>query len=249
MEKKTLIALVIPLFNEANRWDDEYWQRLKQGPVKLCFVNDGSIDNTLLLAKSLAGVQVLNLPKNVGKAEAVRLGMKEALNCEPDLQVIGFLDADGAFDVNEVIDFSSNATKFLNANFDALWSSRVKLSGRKIVRNVFRHQLGRLVSTFLATSSPDLPYDSQSGLKFYKVDDGLKRSLNYESKTRWFFELEHFSNYRAVNNLTLRVWEQPVETWKDVRGSKLYHIKSIFIVREIFLIWYSLRRSYKQVNS
>ena len=249
MDTKTLIVLVIPLFNEANRWDDKYWHTLNHGPVKLYFVNDGSIDNTSQLANSLAGVKVLDLLKNVGKAEAVRLGMKEALNCEPDLQLIGFMDADGAFDVSEVLGFSTNANKFLNGNFDALWSSRVKLSGRKVVRNVYRHQLGRLVSTLLATSSPDLPYDSQSGLKIYKVDAGLRRSLNYKSKTRWFFELEHFSNYREVNNVTLRVWEQPVEKWKDVRGSKLYHIKSIFIVREIFIVWYALRRTYKQVNS
>ena len=246
---KTLIALVVPLFNEANRWDYQYWQTLKQGPIKLYFVNDGSIDNTSQLANSLSDVQVLNLPENVGKAEAVRLGMKEALRCEPGLQLIGFMDADGAFDVNEVMDFSTNADKFLNANFDALWSSRVKLSGRKIIRNMYRHQLGRLVSTLLATSSPDLPYESQSGLKIYKVNDGLIRSLNYKSKTRWFFELEHFSNYREVNNVTLRVWEQPVETWKDVKGSKLYHIKSIFIVREIFIVWYALRKTYKLVNS
>jgi dolichyl-phosphate beta-glucosyltransferase len=243
MSGETSIAMIIPVYNEANRWNGAYWQTLLDKNITLYFVNDGSIDNTADLVGSLPGTVVLNLPNNVGKAEAVRMGMKEALRDGSHLQLIGFLDADGAFDVREVITILGQATRLLSSDFDALWSSRVKLAGRNIVRNVHRHQLGRLVSTFLATSFRGMPYDSQSGLKLYKVNDPLRKSLDYNSKTRWFFELEHFSNYQKVNSESLRIWEHPVETWRDVKGSKLYQFRSIFIVGEVLLIWYLLRKT------
>ena len=249
MFEKTSVAIIIPVYNEANRWNDAYWQTLMKENVTLYFVNDGSIDNTASLAGSLPGSVILNLPNNVGKSEAVRMGMKEALRDGSHLQLIGFLDADGAFDVREVITILAQASRLLSSEFDALWSSRVKLAGRNIVRNVHRHQLGRLVSTFLATSFRGMPYDSQSGLKFYKVNDSLRKSLDYKSKTRWFFELEHFSNYQKVNGELLRIWEHPVETWRDVKGSKLYHFRSILIVGEVLLIWSLLRKTNKINNS
>jgi glycosyltransferase involved in cell wall biosynthesis len=249
MPSKKSIALVVPLFNEGKRWDEEYWQILAKASIVLYFVNDGSTDNTGELAKSLSGSTVLSLPNNIGKAEAVRIGMRRAMDENPHLQIVGFLDADGAFDVNEVIDFSTQATALLKNKFDALWSSRVKLAGRDIARNLHRHLLGRLVSSILATSSQELPYDSQSGLKFYSANDSMRKSLEYTSKTRWFFELEHFSAYQEFNHKTLRIWEQPVVTWRDIKGSKLYHLKSIFILREILLIWIMLRKTKHLVNS
>jgi glycosyltransferase involved in cell wall biosynthesis len=64
----------------------------------LCFVNDGSKDNTLAVLQELSKgnedrISVYNCEKNGGKAEAVRLGMWHLAKGSP-FNCIGFLDAD-----------------------------------------------------------------------------------------------------------------------------------------------------------
>ena len=73
-------TLVIPCYNEEHRLPVErYVAFAKQRPdVRLLFVNDGSRDNTsgllhgMVRGAGLGNVGVLDLEKNVGKAEAVR---------------------------------------------------------------------------------------------------------------------------------------------------------------------------------
>lgn len=74
------IGLVIPMFNEANRWNQGYWEKVVSiKNVSVLFVNDGSSDLTAQILsgfiKNHEGVKQLNLLTNKGKSEAVRLGM------------------------------------------------------------------------------------------------------------------------------------------------------------------------------
>jgi len=235
-------AIIVPVFNEILRWNSLYWSQLQEAGIQIFFIDDASEDGTLNLIESLPGAIVLTLPKNVGKAEAVRIGMYEASSPRYNFDCIGFLDADCAFNSSEVQEIIGNASTLFSLGYESIWSSRVKLLGRNIERSPIRHLIGRVISSIFARSYSQFPYDSQCGFKIYSFSESLHESLNYKSKTRWFFELEHLSNFYIRTGRTLTVWEQPISHWKDVPGSKLYSVKTIHILRELLFIYKSLRQ-------
>ena len=75
-------TIIIPCFNEGQRLPVEIFQEFlrEQHLVQFVFVDDGSTDNTYKILESLRNsfpkdTDILKLPNNSGKAEAVRLGM------------------------------------------------------------------------------------------------------------------------------------------------------------------------------
>ena len=77
----TQTIIVVPCFNEELRLPVESFRRCvaDHPDVRFLMVNDGSRDNTLALLEWLRSVEpdhflILDLPQNVGKAEAVRQG-------------------------------------------------------------------------------------------------------------------------------------------------------------------------------
>ena len=74
-------VVVIPCFNEEHRIDERaFLDLVEKGEVRLLFVDDGSTDGTRALLERLSrqsdGISVLELPRNEGKAEAVRRGLQ-----------------------------------------------------------------------------------------------------------------------------------------------------------------------------
>lgn len=234
-------ALIVPVYNESSRWNDNYWRLIQSAGISLFFVNDGSSDNTSQILAALEGSVILNLPKNLGKSEAVRIGMLHAANSGAGFNCIGFLDADGAFDTSEVISIADRACHYFDLGFMAVWTSRVKLSGRQIERAALRHIIGRIISSLLTSAYKPFPYDSQCGFKLYKCDQNLIDSLDFKSKTRWFFELEHFVNYFSSTKRILNIWEEPLHSWSEIPGSKIYSLGSFRILRELMVIYSKLR--------
>ena len=232
---------MVPFFNEASRWNPEYWDRLNHKNIFLYFVDDGSTDSTVDLLTTVSHAHLVTLEKNKGKAEAVRFGIYTALNSGRNFDVVGFLDADGAFETSEVIGITEDAPSIFAKGFHAIWTSRVKLSGHSIYRTKLRHLIGRIIGAFLATSLNDFPYDSQCGFKLYLVGDKMKESFLYQSQTRWFFELEHLANYGEQNQKLLKIWEVPLMSWVDIKGSKIYSAQSVVIFREILFVYQRLR--------
>lgn len=166
------IAVLVPCFNEASRWQTEYWSELtSDADVTWVFVNDGSTDSTAQLldeiCKSKSHCSVLHLQRNLGKALAVRTGFLH-LFAMRRFDVVAFMDADGAFAREEFARLLRCAEEKLQlGEWDSVWTSRVALVGRDIQRSLLRHYLGRLVATFVSIGTDSLPYDTQSGLKFF----------------------------------------------------------------------------------
>ena len=74
-------AIIIPCYNEANRLDRQaFIDFIQDHPdYLLCFVNDGSSDDTISVLYEIKDAQddqihVLDMPRNSGKAAAVRAG-------------------------------------------------------------------------------------------------------------------------------------------------------------------------------
>jgi glycosyltransferase involved in cell wall biosynthesis len=253
------IAIVVPAFNESERWQPDYWvgldyqirQRLPTS-VKLSwvFVDDGSHDNTVIKLLATAkhlGATVLEQGNNRGKAEAVRCGMIYAMN-KFGADGVGFIDADGAFDLVDVARVTECFLDVAERGFDAMWSSRVALAGRNISRSASRHYLARIVSTFLAFSSSAFPYDSQSGLKFFVADESFTALLTQPFETRWLFEVELLARHVVLWKKELKIWEEPLNSWNDIAGSKITSYELLRIGRELITAQYLLRRSEKAMR-
>jgi glycosyltransferase involved in cell wall biosynthesis len=217
------VSLVVPCFNEAARLPAAELAVLTSNPdVGVVLVDDGSTDGTreLLtrLERELPAVSVLALSANCGKAEAVRRGLLQALSGQP--KVIGFVDADFATPASEVL----RLTEIIRSP-DApavVIGSRVLLSGRTVVRRPLRHILGRVVATYLSLTYALQIYDTQCGAKLFRVDDRLREALASPFTTRWLFDVELLLRVRDLERgEPASVREEPLETWRDVPGSRL----------------------------
>ncbi len=83
------VAIIIPAYNEEKTIKDVINAAKQVKKIsKIIVVSDGSTDNTVQVALE-TGVEVIALPKNVGKGGALSTGVK---NCSDDVLV--FLDAD-----------------------------------------------------------------------------------------------------------------------------------------------------------
>jgi glycosyltransferase involved in cell wall biosynthesis len=240
-------VIIVPLFNESTRWNSKYWDKFKKPNLTLIFIDDGSTDNTWKIISDYAPKYSYRLDRNIGKAQALQAGFDIALNLDLCPNYIGFLDADRAFDPGELIDLISDSVDIFRDGFDSVWAARVNLLGRNINRKRLRHLIGRVINSFLSISYKGFPYDSQCGFKMYKVDNCFRKSLEMKIRTRWFFEVEHLANYSIKNNKKMRIWEQPLESWHDTAGSKLYRVRSLLIVIEIMRIFYFLKSANKMV--
>lgn len=236
------MTLVVPCYNEAQRWDSAYWSDLTSiEGVDWLFVDDGSSDSTGDLLEGLRRqvssprVEIMHLGYNQGKAEAVRRGLWEAIHTL-GARHVGFVDADGAFAVSEIRRMHEvAAARLKDDSFDAVWSARVALSGHAIERSLARHYLGRLVATFVSVGR-QWPYDTQSGLKLFITNEKLTRCLSRPFATRWLFEIELLQRWQALSALPMRIWEEPLHSWKEIPGSKITGREVVRISSELLII-------------
>ena len=234
------VGIVVPCFNEADRWQPQYWQRMvDQSQATFLFVDDGSGDRTPELLAQLvdsSSAESLRLSRNQGKAEAVRQGMNRLLERD-NLSGVGFLDSDGAFAQDDVVSlvevFSQKVAK---GESDSVWSSRVALAGRDIRRSDVRHYVGRVIATYLSFSEESFPYDTQSGYKLFADTEALRRCLASPFATRWLFEVELLARWRRTTGSPMRIWEEPLDYWHDVPGSKITRSELFRVVRELWVV-------------
>lgn len=217
-----VVGLVVPCYNEENRWDPIYWTSLfaVEG-LHWLLVDDGSTDDTRALLTSFRqdNVEVLGLDRNAGKGEAVRRGLQEASRGPKDW--IGFMDADGAFTIEEVSRFAALMAK-TGPETQAIWSSRVRMRGRHIQRSTTRHAVGRTIATTLSLRYRDLPYDSQAGMKFFRNTEQIDNALSWPFQTRWLFDVELYARLeKQFGAGTGWLWEEPLDSWSHVEGSKV----------------------------
>ena len=223
-------TIVIPCYNEADRLPLASFESFfAQGKdFFFLFVNDGSKDDTLnVLIKLKAAypdfVDVLDQPRNMGKAEAVRAGMLQAID-QHQSRFVGFWDADLATPLEELQRFEDLLDTLPGT--DVVLGSRVRLLGRSVERKAVRHYSGRIFAT-LASMTLDLPiYDTQCGAKLFRVTPELRQMVATPFHSRWTFDVELLARFLTAHSSEERsgagrIYEQPLLKWTDVGGSKL----------------------------
>ncbi len=220
------IMVVLPCYNEAARLDPARISAAMAhaGNLHLLLVDDGSRDRTLEVLRGLAEkwagrVEVLPLPANVGKAEAVRQGVLRALG--RGFARVGYFDADLATPL-EAAEALSQAMDEEGA--DVVLGSRVKLLGRDIERSAVRHYVGRVCATCVSVVLRLPVYDTQCGAKLFRATGPVRRAFATPFETRWIFDVEILARLlRSMGRdaVLAKVIELPLRSWRDVPGSKI----------------------------
>ena len=217
-------CIIIPCYNEANRLNIQAYKTFQEqnNTFDLLFVNDGSTDKTLSvlnnLISQLPNTSILNLEKNSGKAEAIRLAV---LQLSKNYKYAGYLDADLSTSLSEISRLLSIA-KTENKAF--VLGSRVKVLGASIKRKFYRHFFGRLVATFIDAFILKLEiYDTQCGAKI--IDKTLANAIFKDSfKTKWLFDVELLARTKNLNGkdyCKTNILEVPLNRWHDTEDTRI----------------------------
>ena len=215
------VCLVVPCYRESERLDPDAVAALADGTVTVLLVDDGSPDATPTVLNELAGahdhVEVLALPHNVGKGEAVRRGLLHCLG-RSSPQWVGYVDADFATPVDEIARLASLA--LADPGIDVLLASRVAMLGRTVERSPFRHYTGRVFATGASLVLGKAVYDTQCGTKFFRVGPALHSALTDPFRSRWAFDVELLGRLAIDGVPPERFREEPLRRWSDASGSK-----------------------------
>lgn len=223
------LFLVVPCYNEAMRLDRAaFLHALQTMPwLDLCFVDDGSTDKTGDMLRALKAdqpdrVTIVSLPRNVGKAEAVRQGLLVALDTTG---WCGFWDADLAAPLCELPEL--RAIGLSSPHVEWVWGIRLRALGRRVERQLSRHYLGRVFATVASATLGLHSYDTQCGAKVFRVSPLLHEVIAEPFVSTWIFDIELLARADALlgrhpeTGVDSAVFEQPLRVWRHQRGSKV----------------------------
>ena len=177
----------------------------------------------------------INMPTNVGKAEAVRIGMLQALGTHA--QYVGYWDADLATPLDEVLNFLDIFVK--KPEIDLVTGARVQLLGRDIQRSKIRHYVGRVFATATSMLLEVPVYDTQCGAKLFKTSKDLMQIFSTPFCSRWIFDVEILVR---MGSHIHQVYELPLQSWHDVEQSKVKFFDFIKAIYELVLIYQQKKR-------
>ncbi len=224
--QKRSVGVVIPCYNEEDRLlESQFLSFIDENPgYYLCFVNDGSSDNTLEVLRKLSVgreefVKVYDCEKNGGKAEAVRQGMLY-LSQNKKLDYIGFLDADLSTDFQDLDDLVSTIE---TSNFKIVSGSRIQRMGADISKDSARALISFMINYLIRKILSMNFKDTQCGAKVFHRDV-VAFLFEHKFITRWLFDVELFMRMRkrfTLEKAKMMICEQPLKRWVHVDGSKL----------------------------
>jgi hypothetical protein len=211
------LSIVVPAFNEAPRLAERAG-RLNDAALdgiidprttQLIVVDDGSTDDTALVAELLLGpifprLRVLRLLTNSGKGAAVRAGAAAA-----DAPVVAFMDADMSVDPAQI-------PRLLAAmeGADVVIGSRSLADSTVDTKNGHRVIMGRTFN-FLVNAMTNVGFkDTQCGFKAFRTP--VARILFHLMMIdRFAFDVELLS---LARQLGMQITEVPVQ-WADADNS------------------------------
>ena len=138
-----------------------------------------------------------------------------------ELDIIGFLDADLATPLEEILHFERLMTR--HEQYQIVMGSRWKRLGSKIERSTIRHYLGRIFATVVSILFKLSVYDTQCGAKLMR-NQKLDEIFEKPFLSPWFFDIEILCRYRQqYPGVPVDDWaaEMPLYVWHEVGGSRI----------------------------
>ncbi|MBD3362733.1 glycosyltransferase [Candidatus Dojkabacteria bacterium] len=154
---KNNIFIILPAYNEATRIGKVIKKIKKEGFKNIIVVDDGSTDQTSLIAKKL-DAYVISHMINLGPGAATQTGFTAALN--KNAAIVVTIDADGQHNPKDI---HKLVQPILDQEADIVFGSRIKKKGNQIpfIRKTFNF-IANIITLLL--SSLWLT-DSQTGFK------------------------------------------------------------------------------------
>lgn len=247
------LAIVIPCFNEEKRIDPNVYKQYI-GSLKyflLCFVDDGSTDNTACMLKSLQQefpdrIILLQNDVNIGKAEAVRRGMLHLKNY--NLNYVGYWDADMATPFAELVRLFEII--YSQSSLLLVFGSRVPLFGANVKRSGYRYYAGRVLAGAVRYILALSIYDTQCGVKIFH-HTLADQVFSTPFKSRWLFDVEIFAKVKSrygSQKMSTIVKEIPLHEYMEIKGSKISILD--YAMTPFYLIMFAISmRFYKKNNT
>lgn len=244
MPESLTTCIVVPCYNEGIGISIEEYSHFLDNHTNttICFVNDGSTDNTMDLLNVLKEkynnqIHILSLAKNSGKAEAVRAGINYC-NENFDYQNIGYLDADLATTLEEFMAVSH----YLKDNIVFCFGSRIRKIGSTIIRENSRFLIGRIIATFISNILDLKVYDTQCGCKVFTKEISTQL-FQKPFISKWLFDVELF--FRMIHlfgkeKAILKMHEVPLKSWIEKGNSK---VKPTYFFK-LWLDLYTIKKEY-----
>jgi len=237
-------GIIIPCYNEGKRLDAQAFLKFAQSneDYHLCFINDGSKDNTLEVLENMnrqapSKISVINLAKNGGKAAAVRRGTRK-LYLKKDIEFIGFMDADLSTDFSDFMKLVN--TMKTNKKLSLVYGSRSG-SENKIERNPVRALCSKLIKGMVSLILGLPIEDTQCGAKVFRREI-IPVAYKEAFLSRWLFDVEIFIRLKkhfGLKHIMKNIYEQSLDRWIHVDDSKLGIKDSIKIPYMLLSIWFS----------
>jgi glycosyltransferase involved in cell wall biosynthesis len=223
------ISIVIPAYNEAKRIGTTLRDILAEFPNdEVIVVSDGSTDGTADIVRGFPRVRLLVSDRTGGKGAAIVKGMRQATG-----NVVGFLDADGSFNPNQVkrliagIDASTDcviASKWIGRRFAEVEETTTRKLAGRVWNLLVRLLLGIRIS------------DTQAGAKFMKREvfqkiDGQFICAGFEFDIELLFKA-HVAGFRI---------KEMYVPFTDVQDSTFRYNKTPKMFWNLLRLWAKLR--------
>lgn len=191
------IYLVVPVYNEARVIKDVLGEIQQAGYRNIIVVDDGSSDDTYLVANSVLDVLVLRHKINRGKGAAIKTGICAAELC--GAEVVVTIDGDGQHDPHDV---KRLVDPIIEDGYDVALGTRMLNSSGMPFLKIIANKVGNFCTLLLYGI---LVTDSQSGFRAYskyaaKIIDTKADKYEYDSKV-----------IREINHNRLRFIEIPIQ--------------------------------------
>ncbi|AWW29711.1 dolichyl-phosphate beta-glucosyltransferase [Echinicola strongylocentroti] len=240
-------AIIISCYNEDIAFSyHHYLTFARMNPnVLLCFVNDGSTDNTAAMLKNIQlqsseNIIVLHLKQRKGKANAVREGMLYVHDRYP-IQRFGYLDFDLKTTPEEWLQMACSQQN--QSNFGVILGKRVLRSGQSALRRVKLSLMGKITRQLIQFILEPKLRDTYCGTKIFHraivplVFDKLFRSS-------MLFDLEIILRLKqAIGSDTLqnRVLEFSGKHWSGIDDCRLKLQETIVVSVRLVQLFYTYR--------
>ena len=236
--------IVIPTYNIGDefRFNDYKFFLKNNENVFLCFVNDGSTDQTFTYLEKLNSafknqIHIISYQTNLGKAEATRKGINYC-NTHYNFNTIGFLDVDLATSLQEFMRLNSLITN----EKEFIFGSRKSTSKNKIFRKCYRFFIGRIIAFIISKILNLNTYDTQCGCKVFTKNLSII-IFNEKFISKWLFDVELFLRMKTYYGIELtrqKISETTLNKWEDRGSSKI----SFFYIFKLWIDLFNINKKY-----
>lgn len=219
-------GLIIPCYNEEKRLNARAFLDFIQGHADyhLCFVNDGSTDNTIGLLHGMKAqcpqrISIVDVKRNGGKAKAVCAGVRYLYQI-PEIQQMGFMDADCSTDFKDMQRLVDTLKS--KGQLSLVFGSRNN-GGNGIKRDPFRNLMSKMVTACIKKVVGLPIQDTQCGAKVFSRSI-VPVLFSTPFISRWLFDVEMFLRFKkhlGATHAITRMQEIPLLRWEHVDDSKL----------------------------